>query len=334
VEIGRSSVEPIGWEPADVAYTAVVADVPLPPAAVAVDPAAEPGLADAVAAVETSLRTLVDTAGPGGGPSPHVRFVSASDPTTAQALRLRIAVPAPGIARIARADGTAVTTDVDVTTDGGARLLVCRLEHVARWEQVRALGGHPSPLAAAVVLDVFAAEPGEAARPADRLPVAASGGYELAYRRDDRAWLPPSVFMELRNTSSDDLYACVLDLTDRFRCHAVLPTVRLAAGHSVALWDGVPIPLTLPEDRPVEPGAVARDWLKVVVSDVDFDAAAFDLPELDEPEPPPSTTRSVTWSTLARVAARAVTRDIGGAPPAITARWAADTITFETTVPS
>lgn len=142
-------------------------------------------------------------------------------------------------------------------------------------------------------------------------------------------------FMELRNTTDEELYVCVLDLTDRFRCHPVLPTACLTAGHTIALWDGAPIPLTLPDDRPVAPGAVARDWLKVVVSDVDFDAAAFDLPQLDEPAPVARATRAVTWSTLARVACRAVSRDVGDAgPPPVAARWAADTIPFEITVPS
>jgi hypothetical protein len=126
----------------------------------------------------------------------------------------------------------------------------------------------------------------------------------------------------------------VLDLTDLFRCHAVLPSVRLAAGHTLALWDGAPIPLTLPEGRAVVPGGIARDWLKIVASDVDFDAAAFDLPQLDEPMPARRGAAGQTWSTLARVAARAVSRDVGeDGPPTVAARWAADTIPFETTVP-
>jgi hypothetical protein len=141
--------------------------------------------------------------------------------------------------------------------------------------------------------------------------------------------------MDVRNTSDDDLFVAVLDLTDRFRCHAVLPTVRLAAGHTLSLWDGAAIPLTLPAGRPVVPGAVARDWLKIVASDVDFDATAFDLPALDEPAATREVRRSGVWSTLSRVAARAVSRDIGDdGPPPVAARWAADTIAFETTVPS
>lgn len=333
VQIGRATVEPIGWEPADVAYSAAVADVPLPPAEAQVDPPADNAAVEMVAAVEDALGRAVAIAGPGGGPSPHIRLVAPTDPTGDGTLRLRVAVPSPGIARITRFDGTAVTADTDVSSDGGVRLLVTRLEHVARWEQVRGLGGHPSPLTEAVTLGVYEARPGETARPSDRPPVAASGGFHFAYRRDGEEWVLPAVFMDLHNTSDDDLYVCVLDLTDRFRCHAVLPTVRLTAGHTLALWDGAPIPLTLPDDRTVVAGASARDWLKIVASDVDFDAAAFDLPELDEPMPARRGAREQTWSTLARVAARAVSRDVGDAPPTVAARWAADTITFETTVP-
>jgi hypothetical protein len=334
VEIGRSTVEPVGWEPADVAYAAVVADVPLPRAVVRVDPASgdEGG---PVGAFTDRLRGAVLTSGPGGGPSPHLRLVGSDELPGDGALLLRVSLPAAGVARIARADGTPVTADTGVDDDGGIGLLVARLEHVARWEQVRGLGGHPSPLAEAVELGVYEARRDETTRPADRAPVASSSGYQFTYRREDDAWSPPYVFMDVRNTSEDDLYVAVLDLTDRFRCHAVLPTVRLAAGHTLSLWDGAPIPLTLPGGRPVVPGAVARDWLKIVASDVDFDAAAFDLPPLDEPAPAGEVRRSGVWSTLSRIAARAVSRDIGDdGPPPVAARWAADTIAFETTVPS
>jgi hypothetical protein len=334
VEIGRATVEPIGWEPADVAYSAAVADVPLPPAAVQVDPPTDDAAAAMVASVEDALGTAVAAAGPGGGPSPHVRLVAPTDPTADNTLRLRVAVPGRGIARITRFDGTAVTADVDVTRDGGVRLLVARLEHVARWEQVRSLGSHPSALSGAVALGVYEARPGETARPPDRPPVAGSGGFHFVYRRVGNEWVPPAVFMDVHNTSDDDLYVCVLDLTDLFRCHAVLPSVRLTAGHTLALWDGASIPLTLPEGRAVVPGGIARDWLKIVASDVDFDAAAFDLPQLDEPIPARRGAAGQTWSTLGRVAARAVSRDVGeDGPPTVAARWAADTIPFETTVP-
>ena len=42
-------------------------------------------------------------------------------------------------------------------------------------------------------------------------------------------------------------------------------------------------PAVLPTDRPIVLGAIARDWLKVVVSEADFDASAFEMSALDEP---------------------------------------------------
>jgi hypothetical protein len=338
VEIGRSCVEPIGWEPADVAYTAVIADVPLPPAAVQIDPPAADADEASVAAVEhvrTALTDAVATAGPDGGPSPHIRLVEPEEPTPSSTLRLRV-VAAPGVAHITRGDGSPLTPATDVASAAGVRLLVSRLEHVARWELVRGLGTHPSPLAGAVELEVFPATADQAKRPPDVVPIAAAGGYRFTYETDvDGSWRAPYVFIELHNTSGEDLFVCALDLTDRFRCHALFPTALVAAGHRVAVWDGHAIPVALPADAVVESGAGARDWLKVVVSDVDFDAAAFDLPSLGAPEPSASATRSGTWSTISRIAAKAVSRDVGDddGPPPVAARWAADTVTFEVTIP-
>jgi hypothetical protein len=345
VDVGRSSVEPLGWEPADVAYTAVVADVPLPPAEVQLDPwnDPEPGAveahptADEVAAVHQAVSDAIASAGPGGAPSPFVRVV---EPATGSsgALRLRVALPEPGVVEIRRADGTPVAGRIDDVDDtaGAARLVVSRLEHVARWEQIRVLGDHPSPLADAVGLELYEAVEGEERRPADRRPLPSDGGYQLAYRPGaGGTWLPPRVFVELRNQSDDDLYVAVLDLTDRFRCHAVLPTELVGRGRTLALWSGAPIPASLPVGRPVVPGAKAKDWLKVVVSDVDFDATSFDLDALDEPVSRSAAVRAAPRNTLERIAGKARSRDFGpgGASPPV-ARWSATTVTLETRVPS
>ncbi|MBA3288039.1 MAG: caspase family protein, partial [Acidimicrobiia bacterium] len=73
VEIGRSMVEPIGWTPEDVAYAAVITEVPLPPGEVQLDEPAD-DLDPAVAArVRDAVRAAVASAGANGGPSPHLR---------------------------------------------------------------------------------------------------------------------------------------------------------------------------------------------------------------------------------------------------------------------
>ncbi|CAN5824753.1 hypothetical protein BH20ACT4_BH20ACT4_04700 [soil metagenome] len=343
VDIGRSAVEPIDWEPKDVAYPAVVADVPLQPAEVQLDAESEADGVDdaAVSEVAAAIGPAVATVGPDGSPSPYIRIVDQGVGTPG-ALRLRVRVPAAGVGRITRADGeSAIGPDTAVcghavAGDSGARLLVSRLEHAARWELVRALGGHPSPLSEAVVLDFFEAQEAEATRPPDRQPIVADGGYRFSYRTAaDKSWAEPHVFLELRNTTDEALWVAVLDLTDRFRCQVLFPTAPVAPEHSVAVWNGHPIPIALPDDLEATPGAMARDWLKVIVSDVSFDATAFDLPPLDHPIDPASAHRSAVFGTLERLAARAITRDIGsGGPPPVAARWAASTVSLEVSVPS
>ena len=86
------------------------------------------------------------------------------------------------------------------------------------------------------------------------------------------------MLLRLVNTTKRDLFVGVLDLTDRYRCHAsFFPTALIAAGRTVAIWDGRPIPTVLPSDRPVVSGAIARDWLKVVVSEADFEHPLRDV---------------------------------------------------------
>ena len=83
------------------------------------------------------------------------------------------------------------------------------------------------------------------------------------------------------------------------------------------------------------PGASVRDWLKVIVSDVDFEATSFTMQQLDAP--PPAVTRGLPRSTLDRLAARAVRRDIGAGVDAAgstpVAEWTASTLVLEVRVP-
>lgn len=341
----RSTVEPEGWAPLDIAYDAVVSAVPLPAAVVRFDPSADVAAKDAYTRVAASIAV----AGPGGTPSP---YLAVDAEPGAGSLVLRVAAHPNGYEvlsvvgaasvrtegaclRVLRADGTPVTTDVPSLDDGAVRAVVARLEHVARWEQLRRLGDHPSRLRDAVRLEVLSAEPGEKAAPVDRLPLDPGAGYELTYRRIGPEWSAPAMFLRLANTSERDLYVAVLDLTDRYRCHAALyPTERISAGRTVAVWAGEPIDASLPAGRPVVSGAMARDWLKVIVSETNFDATAFEMPALDEPF---VARRSVAHpeSTLERLAARVLTRDVGSGPPAssVSPEWCSETYTVTIRVP-
>jgi hypothetical protein len=340
----RSTVEPLGWDPGDRTYEAVIAAVPLPAAVVRLDPG---GSRDALELVREAIRT----AGPGNTPSAYVEVEDGRPPGAENAtvaldrLVLRVAavdgdasveaigggtlaqpgsVEGPAL-RILRADGTPVVADQPGQDAGAARAVVAKLEHVARWEQIRGLGGHPSPLRDAVRITVYPASSGETSRPTGRRAIPAGSDYRLDYRLVGGHWQPPAMFLELTNTTDRDLFVGVLDLTDRFRCHASLyPTGRIAAGHTVVVWDGRAIPVSFPTGRSVTPGAVAHDWLKVIVSETDFDATAFELPAIDEPF---DVQRSgEAGSTLERLALRVVTRSAAHAMAAgSNPDWCAET---------
>ena len=352
----RSVVEPLGWTPEDVAYDAVIASVPLPAAAVRFD-------AEGLAEGYEQVRQAISVAGPDGGPSPYVRLAgdaeggpdtTGADDASGDALVLRVAAvpdgytvelvdgrrtsrsdPLPGPAlRILRADGSPIVADVPGIDARAARALVARLEHIARWEQLKALGGHPSRLRDAVRLEIEEVEP-DATGDEEHAPLPTAAEYRLAYERRGDAWQPPAMILRLVNTTDRDLFVGVLDLTDRFRCHASLfPTDRIAAGHTVAIREGRPVSAGLPSERPIVSGAEARDWLKVVVSESDFDASAFEMTALDEPF---RATRSAlgAGSTLERLAARVLTRDIGAdaGPDSGNPDWCAETYAIRIVVP-
>ena len=338
VDVGWSQVEPDGWTPDDVAYAATVVDVPFPAARVEMAPAPSGREADA-AAVQAAVATVIATCGPDGGPSTDLVVDGPGD--EGGALTLRVAVTADGAVEVRRDDGTPVTVPIPVDGDIAdtalaervARQAVAQLTHVARWERVRSLGGQPSPLAEAVGLEVFPAAADGAGRPAGIEALTPTAGYRLEYHRDAaRQWVPPYVYVDVVNRTDDELYVAVLDLTDRYRCAELLATEELAPRARRALLDGRALSVTLPAERPVVPGASARDWLLVLVSDTEFAASAFELPALNEPLA--RSAEAVTArNTLERLAARAVRRDIQAVEAPAVARWAAFATTLEVTVP-
>ncbi len=219
---------------------------------------------------------------PRPGPAARRRRTSGSStPSTALGRAPAPAGRRPGAGhrrRSRRADGSPVASrlsGVGVADGAGAASSSARLEHVARWEQVRALGDHPSPLADAVTLDVYAADGGRDA--ADRptasrcRPTAATSSRTAA--APDGSWQPPRVFMELRNQpTTTSTSPCSTSPTASAATPSCRPSSLGRRPLVRPVVDGAPIPASLPAGRPVAPGASARDWLKVVVSDVDFDA--------------------------------------------------------------
>ena len=322
VHTDHSIVEPIGWSPEpERQYEMVLTDVALPPVAVSIRTAPD---------VAARLARSIQTAGPTGGPSPHIRIIAPAD---APAAGLRLAVrPAADhrTLQVTSIDGEPLAPPVPAD-EHGLEQTVRDLEHIARWLQVRNLQSASPALEEAVRIELVPA-PSDGMRPAhDRPPV---DDLTFAYTRTDAGWEPPSVFVRLRNTSDRKLYCVLLNLTDRYRMHPHLFPGEYVAGQWVAeAGNGAPIVLTLPPDRPVEPGASVVDWLVLLVAEEPFSSDPFWLPRLRElPRPATRGGRGGITGVLDRLGLLAVQRDLEPAAP-VASDWAVKVVEITTRVP-
>ncbi|MFJ9813714.1 caspase domain-containing protein [Streptomyces sp. NPDC101151] len=284
VSAARTLVVPVDWEPEpERVHPVALSEVALPPASVAVDGSAE------------DVRLLSAELGP------LVRLVDG--PEKALGLHFRVRVR-DGRTQVLRRDGTRFTADLPLRgpVDAG-RVAVC-LAHLARWHQVRDLAPRPSLLDGLVELEITPWGSDEPLRPD------ASGEIVCAYGSGLR---PPWVSIRLHNRSADRTLWCVLlDLTDTYASSSVLfPGHFVGPGRTGHALDGEPVQLSLPASRAVAPGAEARDWLKLIVSDRELNTLPFKLP---------------AWDTVAGP------RDLG---PVLGAggRWTAVTVPLRTLVP-
>lgn len=233
--------------------------------------------------------------------------------------------------RVEAADGGTI---VEVDPPDASRL-VGLLEHLARWHGVLALDNPSSPFVGLVDLEWVSVEPGETtldpARPAVQ-PPERDGGVTIDYLGSPGAWRPATWFLRIVNRTDRPVYAMLLDLTDAYRIHDALypaSSERIPAGGSAAVYGGQPIPFTI-SGRTLESGAVGRDWLKLVVSDVPMDSSLVVLPRLGADEGQRGGSRGAGGSDDLFGG----TRDIGDdTAPASGPQWGALTIPVVIRVP-
>ncbi|MET7468208.1 caspase family protein [Micromonospora sp. NPDC005686] len=322
-----SVVEPLGWTPdTGRQYDVVLSRVPMPAVTVAVGGTSRDDPETARAVID-ALRS----AGPDGSPSPHLRLVPLDDPEKTPDLR----VSTDGCRiRVHSFDGGPLTDDL---TRADVHTAVARLEHIARWRTIRNLANRVSRLAGAVKIEVVVAEPGEISAPRDRAPAKPGddGAVLLTYARAGDGWVPPMVFIRLRNTSDRPLYCVLLDLTDRHAVHPHLFPGRIIAPRNCGVaFDGGLVAFQLPEDRAVEPGAETRDYLQLLVSEEEFPATSFHLGALGTQravERSPSRSGSFT-GILDQLGMTALHRE-AVRPPAAAPDWASSVLTVRTRVP-
>jgi hypothetical protein len=324
VRVGQSAVEPIDWLPdREHLYEVVLIAMPLPPVAVTIQAGPD---------TTARLTKAVGTAAL-GHPSPHVRIVQAVDAPAARLL-LRVRQSEDGTSlQVTSSDDEPLAPPTD-TDDLGVDRTVRDLEHVARWLQVRNLVNPFSALQHAVAVDVLPPLPGGGAPPRDNDPLPA-GNLELAYAWTGSGWKPPSVFVRLRNTTDQRLFCVLLDLTDQHRMHADLfPGAYVAPNWTADVGSGQPITLSLPPDRPVEPGASVTDWLVLLVAEAPFSSEPFSLPRLRQaPRSPVRGGLSGITGVLDRLGLLAVRRDAAPAPESAL-DWAVTVLEVTTRVPT
>ncbi|BCJ70562.1 hypothetical protein CS0771_01060 [Catellatospora sp. IY07-71] len=278
VSPARCEVEPLGWTPAPgTVYPVVLSAVATPPTPVTVggdDGDDEPAAAE--------IRAAIAAAGPGGVPSPYLRLVPRD--AAGEAAELVVALPRHGVPAIRSADGAMLTTASAGPERPSPGEVVRRLEHIARWRQIRGISNPGSGLADLVRLRVIPAEPGDVRAPRDRagLPVGRNGVIELAYTPGGA---PPQVFLRLDSAAPRPLHCVLLNLTDRFAIDAgMFPGGYLDAGASAAAGEGHPFELRIPEDRLGGPCPLVQDWLMLIASEDRINPESFTLTRLGTPD--------------------------------------------------
>ncbi|MGB2571873.1 hypothetical protein ACPFP2_25975 [Micromonospora citrea] len=220
----------------------------------------------------------------------------------------------PGRVRICGGDGAPLCDDLTILSGDGGRQVAAVLEHLARVQQVKALVNPVSALAGAVSVELVEARPGEVSVPADRPPLrpGGDGAVHLRYRREQGQWVPPTVFVRLRNDSGRRLFFVLLDITERHRAHATLfPGDHVAPGHVGAALYGRPVELRLPAGSPLARGATTRDWLVLLAAEEEFNSLPFELPAVAEASSGPARAPLAVTGLLGRLGLAAEHRDAG-----------------------
>jgi len=250
VEVGRSLVRPIDWQPdAAHVYRLVLTRPP------------HPALFGFVGGTPATLPAVA-------GDDPYARIVDVSDAEL-------ILEPQPTGVRLTGGDGARIATLATFPT-------VADLHHIARWWQVRTLRNDDSNLAYSVLLEIVEPLPGETRlsreRPAS--PPDADGTLRVAYENHRGDSTRPGRFLRLRNTTNRPLYCVLLDLTERLAVDGELfRTALIEAGETAPVADGKVIEFLRPDGWR---GAEYRDWLLLIVSTDEIDTSPYEMLRLDQ----------------------------------------------------
>ncbi|MET8567561.1 caspase family protein [Streptomyces sp. NPDC004783] len=308
-------VDPAGWCPGPADQDAVFGVTPsalaFPPAAVTLagDPA---GVRLIEAAVASAPMLSTDAAG-------------ASVPSaSAGSLPLRVDA-GQGWARVSGGAGRGLPP-LPVRSPADADRVADCLTHLARWQHLRDLVNPDPWLSSLVRITVEATGVGAVRHSPD-------GEIVCSYTADHR---PPQVMVGIHNDSDRPLWCVLLDLTDSYAASASLYDGDfVGAGRTGWARRGQPVWLYLPPGDAVVPGALTRDWLKVIVAETELNTAPFTLDRWSPSAAPAARTGAAQGAAadgLLRLTAPSGGRNAGG-PPQGPGRWGTAQVRVRTVVP-
>lgn len=215
--------------------------------------------------------------------------------------------------------------------------VIQNLEHIARWTTIAKLsnvGANELPTNA-VEMHLYRDWEGQDKITATQL--------RMEYEGDKG----PSFYLKLKNTTDQELYCALFDLTEEYSVTAPLfPNtnggIRLAGGQEQWAYERKPIPLNVPDSWWKRGITEYQDVLKLIASTVDFDPSLLIQGKLGSPRSNQSGERradrdlSVTSrrkSTLNRLMNQATNRGIAEVEPEEVDQWVASQITITTVRP-
>jgi hypothetical protein len=310
-----SRLEIEGTEPLDPkeTYKATIVSLPTPPLFFLLD-----GDSAACAMVQEALKA----ASPEATPSLFIREASKGEMP-----ELRI-VARDGQFVITRPnDERPLVGQIDGLNAAGAKRVVSRVEHIARWTQTAQLGNPASTI-----------------RPDDvKLTILVDGkevsGSEirLEYRLQNGKQVAPTFQVSMTNNSERTLFSGLLDLTQRYQVDAGLikaGCVKLEPGETAWGYMGEPIPASIPDEVWKQGVIEYKDLLKLIVCTEEFDARLLEQPALDLPRGKGTTRSFGRNGSLNRLMQQIQTRGFGDVDAADSIDdWMATEVAFTTVRP-
>jgi hypothetical protein len=182
-----------------------------------------------------------------------------------------------------------------------------RLEHITRWTNIAELSSPATSSIEPDAVQMVIYQEGQEVKDAQ---------ISFQYQQQNGLWKSPTFKVKLKNTSNQELFCALLDLTDSYAVSLELletGSVWLKPGEEDWANRGQDIHPTVPEELWKQGITQSQDILKLIVSTAEFDATLLRQNELDLPffpEREPGRGRG----TLNRLMKRVQSRELRTAP--------------------